>query len=57
MMDLPLDVWQLFGHHGLDALDLPAGADQVELVSAIPRTSVGKFDKKLLRAQFSEVTA
>ncbi|HET7530386.1 MAG TPA: long-chain-fatty-acid--CoA ligase [Mycobacteriales bacterium] len=31
--------------------------DRVELVTAIPRTSVGKFDKKALRAQFAEVTA
>jgi fatty-acyl-CoA synthase len=31
--------------------------DRVELVNAIPRTSVGKFDKKALRAQFAEVTA
>ena len=26
--------------------------DRIELVNAIPRTSVGKFDKKVLRAQF-----
>ena len=28
--------------------------DRVEVISAIPRTSVGKFDKKLLRAQFAD---
>jgi fatty-acyl-CoA synthase len=27
--------------------------DRIELIAAIPRTSVGKFDKKVLRAQFA----
>jgi fatty-acyl-CoA synthase len=31
--------------------------DRVELLTAIPRTSVGKFDKRTLRAQFAEVSA
>jgi fatty-acyl-CoA synthase len=26
--------------------------DRVELIDAVPRTSVGKFDKKSLRARF-----
>jgi fatty-acyl-CoA synthase len=31
--------------------------DRVEVIDAIPRTSVGKFDKKVLRARFSDATA
>jgi fatty-acyl-CoA synthase len=28
--------------------------DRVELIEAVPRTSVGKFDKKVLRQTFAE---
>jgi fatty-acyl-CoA synthase len=28
--------------------------DRVEIIEAVPRTSVGKFDKKALRARFPE---
>jgi fatty-acyl-CoA synthase len=28
--------------------------DRIELLDAIPRTSVGKFDKKVLRARFEK---
>ena len=36
--------------HGFAAWQLP---DRVELIDAVPRTSVGKFDKKVLRARFA----
>jgi fatty-acyl-CoA synthase len=29
--------------------------DAMELVAEVPKTSVGKFDKKVLRAQFAEM--
>jgi fatty-acyl-CoA synthase len=35
--------------HGFAKWQLP---DRVELLDEIPRTSVGKFDKKVLRARF-----
>jgi fatty-acyl-CoA synthase len=38
------------GDHGFARWQLP---DRVELIDAVPRTSVGKFDKKELRAKFS----
>ena len=31
--------------------------DRVELIDEVPRTSVGKFDKKVLRARFADVAA
>jgi fatty-acyl-CoA synthase len=31
--------------------------DRVEIIDEVPRTSVGKFDKKALRARFAEVAA
>jgi fatty-acyl-CoA synthase len=27
--------------------------DRIELIEAVPRTSVGKFDKKVLRARYT----
>jgi fatty-acyl-CoA synthase len=36
--------------HGFASWQLP---DRIELIKAVPRTSVGKFDKKALRARFA----
>ena len=36
--------------HGFASWQLP---ERVELIDAVPRTSVGKFDKKVLRARFA----
>jgi fatty-acyl-CoA synthase len=36
--------------HGFASWQLP---DRVEIIDAVPRTSVGKFDKKALRARFA----
>jgi fatty-acyl-CoA synthase len=36
--------------HGFASWQLP---DRIELIDAVPKTSVGKFDKKALRAQFA----
>jgi fatty-acyl-CoA synthase len=36
--------------HGFASWQLP---DRVELIEAVPKTSVGKFDKKVLRARFA----
>jgi fatty-acyl-CoA synthase len=36
--------------HGFAKWQLP---DRIELIDAVPRTSVGKFDKKVLRARFA----
>ena len=40
--------------HGWARWQLP---DRIELIEQVPRTSVGKFDKKVLRAQFAEQRA
>jgi fatty-acyl-CoA synthase len=48
-----LDVAQVRAHlvaHGFASWQLP---DRVEIIDAVPRTSVGKFDKKALRARFA----
>jgi fatty-acyl-CoA synthase len=37
--------------HGFAKWQLP---DRVEIIEAVPRTSVGKFDKKVLRARFPQ---
>jgi fatty-acyl-CoA synthase len=36
--------------HGFASWQLP---DRIELIEAVPKTSVGKFDKKVLRARFA----
>jgi fatty-acyl-CoA synthase len=36
--------------HGFASWQLP---DRIEIIDAVPRTSVGKFDKKALRARFA----
>ncbi len=36
--------------HGFAAWQLP---DRMEIIEAVPKTSVGKFDKKALRARFA----
>ncbi|HET9623211.1 MAG TPA: AMP-binding protein, partial [Kofleriaceae bacterium] len=36
--------------HGFASWQLP---DRIELIDAVPKTSVGKFDKKVLRARFA----
>jgi fatty-acyl-CoA synthase len=44
---------QVRGHlesHGFARWQLP---DRVELITEIPKTSVGKFDKKVLRSRFA----
>jgi fatty-acyl-CoA synthase len=48
-----LDLARLRAHllaHGFASWQLP---DRMELIDAVPRTSVGKFDKKVLRARFA----
>jgi fatty-acyl-CoA synthase len=48
-----LDLARLRAHlqgHGFASWQLP---DRVEIIDAVPRTSVGKFDKKALRARFA----
>lgn len=37
--------------HGFARWQLP---QRVEFIDAVPRTAVGKFDKKVLRAQFPQ---
>jgi fatty-acyl-CoA synthase len=37
--------------HGWARWQLP---DRVEIIDEVPRTSVGKFDKKVLRARFGD---
>lgn len=36
--------------HGFASWQLP---DRIELIEVVPKTSVGKFDKKVLRARFA----
>jgi len=36
--------------HGFASWQLP---DRIELIETVPRSSVGKFDKKALRARFA----
>jgi fatty-acyl-CoA synthase len=48
-----LDLAQVRAHlaaHGFASWQLP---DRIELIDAVPKTSVGKFDKKVLRARFA----
>jgi fatty-acyl-CoA synthase len=48
-----LDLAAVRGHlkdHGFASWQLP---DRIELIDAVPKTSVGKFDKKALRARFA----
>ena len=49
----PADVADTLGPHllahGFAKWQLP---ERIEVIDAVPRTSVGKFDKKLLRAQY-----
>ena len=40
--------------HAADTITRYARFDRMEIVDALPRTSVGKIDKKLLRARFAE---
>ena len=40
-------------YHAMAAAGALKKDDRVELIDAVPRTSVGKFDKKELRARFS----
>ena len=49
----PLDVARVREHlaaKGFAAWQLP---DRIEIIEAVPKTSVGKFDKKALRARFA----
>ncbi len=49
-----LDLAQVRAHletAGFARWQLP---DRVEFVDAVPRTAVGKFDKKVLRARFTD---
>ena len=41
---------ELLQAHGFASWQLP---DRVEIIDAVPKTSVGKFDKKALRARFA----
>jgi len=48
-----LDLSQVRDHlkaHGFASWQLP---DRIEIIDAVPKTSVGKFDKKALRARFA----
>ena len=45
------DVHAHLTSHGWAKWQLP---DRVEIIDAVPRTSVGKFDKKVLRARFAD---
>ena len=48
-----LDITQIRAHleqHGFARWQLP---ERVEFIDAVPRTAVGKFDKKVLRARFA----
>jgi len=48
-----LDLAQVRDHlkaHGFASWQLP---DRIEIIDAVPKTSVGKFDKKALRARFA----
>ncbi|HEX2626528.1 MAG TPA: long-chain fatty acid--CoA ligase [Candidatus Limnocylindrales bacterium] len=48
-----LDLAQVRAHlaaHGFASWQLP---DRIEIIDAVPKTSVGKFDKKALRARFA----
>jgi fatty-acyl-CoA synthase len=47
----PVEVRTHLAAHGFARWQLP---DRVELVDEIPKTAVGKLDKKVLRARFSE---
>ena len=44
------DVRRHLESHGWARWQLP---DRIEIIDQVPRTSVGKFDKKVLRARFA----
>lgn len=49
----PLDIEEIHQHllhHGFAKWQLP---DRIEFIAEVPKTSVGKFDKKLLRSRYS----
>ena len=45
------DVHRHLGNHGFARWQLP---NRLDIIDAVPKTSVGKFDKKVLRARFSD---
>jgi fatty-acyl-CoA synthase len=44
-------LWAHLESHGFARWQLP---QRIELIDAVPKTAVGKFDKKVLRARFGD---